>query len=452
MSLAPGHPARSLNAFQIVIIGYTVLTLVGSFLLGLPAAHRGGPHAWYDDLFMAASALTTTGLATLDPSTRYSALGQVMLMTLMEVGGLGYMTVFTLGMVAIGRRMALRDRLNLQEALDQPGMSGLVSFVKSIVRFSLAMQAIGFVLMLPVTVPEFGWRQGAYVALFQSVAAFTNGGFALFPEGAVRWQSHAYMLLVLTLLVVVAGLGFNVNRELVNRHLLRRPPNPRWNLLIGIVVSWTAVLLVLATLLYWVSEAFNPRTLGPLSWDLQLVNSLFMAAQPRSGGLNSIDVGAMSEASLLITILLMFVGGGPGSTASGVKVTTIAVVWAAILASLRGQDDINLYYFRRRIGHRLVFRAVTVLVLTTAAIVLITGFLTTIEPHAFLAIVFETVSAFANVGLSMGITAELSPVSKVVLVVGMIIGRVGVLSVLLAIFTTRRKTTLRYAEEPLLVG
>lgn len=452
MSTPMRRAERSLNAFQLVILGYSVLTLLGFFLLSLPVAQRGVPHAWYDDLFMATSALTTTGLATLDPASRYSWFGEALLLLLMEVGGLGYMTVFTLGMVVIGKRMALRDRLNLQEALDQPGMSGLVGFIKSIVAFSLVMQGAGFLLMLPVTVPELGWGRGVYVALFQSIAAFTNGGFSLFPEGAVHWQTNAYMLVVLAVLVIVAGLGFNVNHELVNRHVFKRPPNPRWNLLIGIVLSWTAVLVGMATLLYWVSEAFNPRTLGPLSLELQLANALFMAAQPRSGGLNSIDVGAMTEASLLITILLMFVGGGPGSTASGVKVTTLAVVSAAILASIRGLDDVNLFHFRRRIGHRLVFRAVTVLILSTAAIVLITGFLTTIEPQPFLAIVFETVSAFANVGLSMGITGELTPVSKVVLSVAMLVGRVGVLSVVLAVFTTRRKTTVRYAEEPLLVG
>lgn len=442
----------TLNAFQLALAGYSVAIIVGAVLLGLPVSRLAGPHAWIDDLFMAASAVCTTGLATLDPGTHYTLFGHVVLMLLMQLGGLGYMTVFTVSMVVIGKRLALRDRLNLQEALDQPGMAGLLDFVKAIAVFSLAVEATGFVLLAVSTVPEFGWREGLFIALYHTVSAFNNAGFSLFSEGMVHWQKNPYVLWVVSGLIIVAGLGFNVNRELVHRYVLRRPPRVRWNLLIAMVLSWTLVLLVVGTALIWVSEAGNPRTLGPLPWHLQGVNAFFMAVQPRSAGFASIDVGAMTEASLLVTILLMFIGGGPGSTAGGIKITTVAVVGAAILAALRGQEEVNLFRYRARLGLKLVLKALTVVMLSIAVIVGVTGYLTTVEPHSFMAILFEVVSAFGSVGLSMGITTQLSWVAKLVLTLTMLVGRVGVLAVMLALFTSRNRSAVRYPEEVLLVG
>lgn len=440
------------NAFQLALAAYSLTIALGAFLLALPFSRSGEPHGWLDDLFIAASAVSTTGLSTIDISTAYSSFGHAVLMLLMQLGGLGYMTIFTVSMVAIGKRMALRDRLNLQEALDQPGMAGLVDFVKAIARFSLAVEGVGLVLLSFATVPEFGWGRGLYVALFHTVSAFNNSGFSLFPEGMIRWQQNPYVLLVVSGLIIVAGLGFNVNRELVRRHLLRRRPDVRWNLLISVVLSWTAALLAIGTVLIWASEWANPRTFGPLPWHLQAANAFFMAVQPRSSGFSSVDVAALTEPSQLVSILLMFVGGGPGSTASGIKVTTAAVVAAAILASLRGQEDVTLFRYRIRLGFKLVLKAITVVFLSIAAIVGVTGYLVTIEPHSFLAILFEVVSAFSSSGLSMGIASQLTPVAKVVLTLTMVVGRVGVLAVLLSVFTQRRPSAVRYPEETLLVG
>lgn len=446
------RPGFRLNAFQLALLAYSVTILVGAGLLALPFSQLGAPHDWVDHLFMAASAVCTTGLATLDPRSSYTPFGHGVLMLLMQLGGLGYMTVFTVSMVIIGKRMALRDRLNLQEALDQPGMAGIVDFVKSIALFSLATEAVGFGLLSMSTVSEFGWGEGLFIALFHTVSAFNNSGFSTFTEGMIRWQHDPYVLLVVSGLIVVGGLGFNVNRELFNRHVLKKPPNVRWNLLIGVVLGWTAALLAIGTLLIWVSEVANPKTLGSLPLHLQAANAFFMAVQPRSAGFASVDVAAMTEPSLLVTLLLMFVGGGPGSTAGGIKVTTVAVVAAAMLASLRGQDEINLFHLKARLGLKLVLKALTVVVGSIGVIVLVTGYLTTIEPHPFLSILFEVVSAFGSVGTTLGITTLLTPVAKLVLVATMLVGRVGVLAVMLAFLPAKNRPAVRYPEETLLVG
>lgn len=441
----------ALNAAQLVVLAFVSLTLVGSFLLGLPVC-QATPHPWIDDLFMAASAVSTTGLSPADLRSMYTPFGQLVVTALLQVGGLGYMTLFTFGLILVGKRLSMRDRLRLQETLEEPGLAGAAEFVLSIVRFTLLMEGVGFLLLSLRTVPEFGWREGLFVAMFHAVAAFNNAGFPLLPEGAAHWRYDPFFLLVLAALSIVAGLGFAVNRELVHRWVQHQPPKPRWNLLIGVVLGMTTGLLAVTTMLYWAAEATNPRTLGAMALPWQLLNAFFMAAQPRSTGFNTIDVGAMTEVSQLWSIVLIFIGGGPGGTASGVKVTTVAVVLAAIWSTLRGREEVGFYHLKRRIEPETVRKAFAVVILSGAWVVLVAGLMTLVEPHAFFPVVFEAFSAFGNAGLSMGITGQLTMVSKLMMVVTMLVGRIGILTIFLALLPERRPPRVRYAEEPILVG
>lgn len=441
-----------LNASQLIVLGYASFILLGALLLALPVSHVPGPRPWVDDLFFAASAICSTGLAPVDLSSRYTAIGQSFLMLLIQIGGLGYMTLFTLSMLLIGQRISLRDRLNIQEGLEQPGMAGVVRFVLNVFVFSLAVELVGGALLAHTMVPEFGWGKGLLASALHIVGAFNNAGFPLLPEGGIHWQRNPGVLLVLACATVIGGLGFNVNQELIRRYLLRRRPEQRWNVLIGIVLGLTAGLLLVSTCVIWLAEARNPRTLGPLPWHLQATNALFMAVQPRSCGFNSVDVGAMARPSLLLMLALMFIGGGPGSTASGIKLTTVAVTAAGVQGVLQGRKEISIDWFKRRLDERLVRKAFAVVLLSLAVVAFSTLLVVSIEPLPFLSILFEVLSAFGNAGLSMGITGQLGATSKLILILTMLIGRVGMITVMLSLFPSRRRSAIRYVEEPLLIG
>lgn len=441
-----------LNPSQLVLFSFIAFILVGFVFLSLPIAHHGAAHRWVDDLFIAASAVCVTGLITIDPGTSYSLFGQTIIMILIQLGGLGYMTLFTVSMVLVGKQLSMRDRLNLQEATDQPGMTGVVSFAQNILKFTLVLEGVGFLLLALHTVPEFGWGQGLYQALFHAISAFNNAGFSLFPEGAMHWQGAETVLITIAGLVIVGGLGYNVNHEIVRRYLLRRMPKVRWEVLLRVVLISTAILLVGATLLFWFSEHNNPRTLAGLPLHTQWVSAFFMAVMPRTAGFNSVDVGALSDPTLMMTMVLMFIGAGPGGTAGGIKLTTAVVIVVAAYSAIVGRDDVNLLPLKRRINEKVVRKAFTVMVLSIMLIVLVTTLIASIEPLPFLAILFEVTSAFGTVGLSMGITSQFSDMSKLILTATMLAGRVGVLTIMLSIFLTRRKVRVRYSEEPLLVG
>lgn len=440
-----------LNASQIVLASFALFVMLGAFLLSIPVCHQGEPHRFVDDLFTSASAVCVTGLATLDPATRYSRLGQTLIMLLIQIGGLGYMSLFTLSMVLIGQRLSLRDRLNLRDATEQPGLGGIVPFIVNILRLTFAIELAGVVLLALHTVPELGWSEGLYMALFHSVSAFNNAGFSLFSDNIVHWQHAHWPLVVLSGLTILGGLGFNVNQELLRR-LSRRSAHARWSVLVSLVLRMTALLLVGGTVVFWLIERGNPGTIRDLPLAEQWVNAFFMAVQPRTSGFNSVPMGALQVPSLMLMMVFMFIGTGPGGTGGGIKLTTFAVVSAVVMTAVRGGDDVNLFGYRRRIGERLARKAVAVTVLSAVFVALVAMALATLEPQPLLAVLVETFSAFGTVGLSVGITPQLGDPAKLLLVLTMLIGRVGLLTLMLSLFPGRRKSAVRYAEEPLLVG
>lgn len=442
----------SLNPSQVALLSFSAFILVGAILLSLPITHAGPPHHWVDDLFTAASAVCVTGLVTIDPGSSYNGFGLGVLLLLIQIGGLGYMTLFTLSMLLIGKRLSMRDRLTLQQAMERPGMTGLVDFLKHIVGFTLAVEGLGFLILAVQTVPELGWSRGLHVALFHAVSAFNNAGFSLFKEGAVYWQHQPGVLVTLSALVIVGGLGYTVNHELMRRYLFRKRPESKWNLLLVIVLGLTGVLITSMTALFWLFESNNPATLGALPPHEQLANAFFMAVQPRTAGFNSLDMGALERPTLLMTIVAMFIGAGPGGTAGGIKLTTLAILMAGVMAAVYGRDEIVFPGLKRRVGEKIARKALAVFVLSLVVVVAATMAITALEPLPFLSVLFEVTSAFATVGLSVNLTPSLSDASKLILVLVMLVGRVGMLAVMMSFFTTRRTSRIRYVEEPLLVG
>jgi trk system potassium uptake protein TrkH len=443
--------ASPLNAPQLVVISFIAFILAGTLLLSLPQAQRI-PYGWVDALFMATSAVCVTGLYTVDPSVAFTTTGQWLMVGLIQIGGLGYMTLFSVAMVAVGKRLSLRDRLMLQEVTEQPGLKGLIAFAVSILRLTLIIEGLGTALLCWHLVPQFGAAEGIKQALFHSVMAFNNAGFPTVPNGAMVWQADVFVLMVLSALTILGGLGFNVLKELINRHLLRKKPDQRWTIEIRLVLTMTAGLLAFGTIALWLLEHGNPRTFGPLAPSLQWANAFFMSVQPRTAGFNSVDVGRMLDPTLAVITGLMFVGGAPGGTAGGVKLTSLAVILATILATVRGQAQVRLFRFRRSVGDATVRRAVSQVTLSLWLVGIVTTLITAIEPQRFLAVVFETMSAFGTVGLSTGITPGLQVSSKLLLVLTMLIGRVGVITVLLTVVAERRPSAVRYGDETLLIG
>jgi trk system potassium uptake protein TrkH len=442
---------RGLNTAQVVVLSFLFFITVGTLLLRMPWAHQSGSSLWMDDLFMATSAVCVTGLASVDPGTTYTLFGQIILLLLVQVGGLGYMTLLTMSLVLVRQRISLRDRLNFQLTTERPGVGGLTGFILDIARFTLIVELIGFALFCLVTVPDFGWGRGLYVSFFYAIAAFNNAGFSLFPQGAIYWQAQPFALSILMGLVIIGGLGYPVNQELMRR-LTQRKRRHQLDVLLFVVLVTTAILLVVPALLIFLFERGNPQTLGLLPWHLQVVNALFMAVQPRSGGFNSVPTDAMTDPSHLMTMGLMFIGGAPGGTAGGIKITTAVVLIAAVGAAIRGRNDAILLGMKRRVSDAVVRKALVVLVLSLAWIFLVTMGLALVEPIALTPLLFEAVSAVATVGLSLGITPELSNAGKLIISVAMLVGRVGVIMVMLSVFTTRHVSALKYPEEPMIVG
>lgn len=439
------------NTAQIVALSFVGLVLCGALALALPIARQGAPHHFLDDLFTATSAICVTGLMTLDLGTRYSPVGMAIVACLVQIGGLGYMSAVTLAMVLVGKRISLRDRLNLAEATDQGGLKGLRQHVLQIARLTLMAEFLGSVLLATRTIPLFGWPAGLGLAVFFAVCAPNNAGFSPFPDGLARWQNDPVFLLTICVLIIFGGLGYNVVRELMAqaRGLL---PDRRWTSLVRIVVPATAVLLLFATVAIWLLESANPRTLGPMPLAQQGLNAFFMAVQPRTAGFNSIDTSAMRELSQLLMIPLMFVGTGPGGTGGGIKLTTLVVLLATLRAVRQGRHEVVLTRLKLRIDQETVYKAVAVLLLSLGVVMLVSFAIAAMDPLPFDAILFEVVSAFGTAGLSLGITPHLSAFSKLVIIFTLLAGRIGPLMILLAVFPSSQRSELRYPEETLMLG
>lgn len=442
---------RGLSAAQVVLLSFVLLITLGTLLLRLPAAHRSGSSNWLDDLFMATSAVCVTGLGTVDPGTTYTFFGQVVLMLLVQVGGLGYMTLLTMSLVMVGQRLSLRDRLNFQVAAEHPGMGGLSRFILDIVRFTVIVEGLGVLFFSMVTVPELGWGKGVFMSLYHVISAFNNAGFSLFSDGAMHWQAQPIALTVLMVLVIIGGLGFPVNQELMRR-LTGQRPRRQLDALVFVVLITTAILLVVPAILIFAFERGNPQTLGALPLHLQIANAFFMAVQPRSAGFNSVPMLDMTDPSLLMIMGLMFVGGAPGGTAGGIKITTAVVLVAAVAAAIRGRPDAILLGMRRRVSDAVVRKALAVLVLSLVWIFIVTMLLLLVEPLPLEPLLFEAISAMGTVGLSLGVTPQLSDAGKVIVAGAMLVGRVGVIMIMLSLFSTRETSAVRYPEEPMIVG
>jgi trk system potassium uptake protein len=438
-----------------ICLGFIVVILTGTLLLMVPFATTSGH--WNDPivaLFTATSAVCVTGHVVVDTATYFSRTGQAIIMLLIQVGGLGYMTATTFLLLLLGRRFGLKDKIAIQEALDRRSLQGSTQILQSIIATTLLFELTGAFILLWVFVPDVGWAKGLWFAVFHSVSAWNNAGFALFSDNLVGYQGSLVLNLAITGLIVFGGIGYEVIFELyllLREQILRQKLRTVRSLNFRVAVSTTVFLLFSGTLAVWLIEIRNPKTLGDLALPQQLLAAWFQSVTSRTAGFNTIDVGQMTTAGLFITIGLMLVGGSPGGTAGGIKTTTVRVLTSCTKAILQGKESVNIY--QRQVPLSLILKAVGVTVGSFATVVVATICIAVADPELdFIRILFEVASAFGTVGLSTGITSGLTAVSKLVLVATMYIGRVGILLLIGSLLGDPKPFAIQYPEESLLVG
>jgi trk system potassium uptake protein TrkH len=438
-----------------VCLGFLAVITVGTLLLMMPFSASNGE--WTNPLvalFMATSAVCVTGLAVVDPGSYFSFWGQFVLVALVQIGGLGYMTTTTFLLLLVGRRFELRHKVAIQQDLDRPGLEDSALVIRSIIATTMIFEITGIFLLLPVFVPDYGWRGGLWFAIFHSINSWNNAGFGLLSDNLIKYHSSILVNLVVPGLIIFGGIGYRVIFEMflwIRDRVLRKPERIVFSLNFKVAISTTLVLLILGTIAFLLAELHNPNTLGSMSFGDKLLAAWFQSVSPRTAGFNTIDISKMTETGLFITIALMFVGASPGGTGGGLKTTTLRVLTSCTKSILQGKEDVELY--QRQVPISLILKAVGVLVGSVATVGISTMIISLTDPDfEFIQLLFEVVSGFATVGLSTGITAKISATAQLVLIPTMYIGRVSVLLVIAAILGDPRPSAVHYPEENLLVG
>jgi trk system potassium uptake protein TrkH len=456
---------RFFTPIRLTVTSFVLVILAGTILLALPVSSNGEKLQLVDVLFVSTSAVCVTGLSPIDISAKLSFFGQCVVLVLMQIGGLGLMTFTTLFSVSFGKRLGIVDRLAIQETFLHSRSSQITKLIFRIVGATLLIEAAGTLLLFVYWLIRGQFEsvgQTFFYALFHTVSAFTHGSFALFPDSLIRFQKDFFVISVMTTLIVLGGLGFLVGSEifdfLTEKVVLRKTVRPiRVSVQTKLTLVTMVCLLFFGTfLLFWTEQQ---RAFAEMSFFEALINSWFFAVVPRTSGFNTVEMSSLNGASLLLLIILMFIGGTSGSTAGGIKTNTFGLLIAYSFKRLRGENRLHL--FKRTIAPEIISRA-SAIVTTSFAVVIIatailmlseTGNLSSTESQTkFLPVLFETVSAFGTVGLSLGITAELSTLGKLVLCVVMFVGRIGALSLGLAMSLREKRTDFSYAEENIMIG
>ncbi|BAD40080.1 TrkH family potassium uptake protein [Symbiobacterium thermophilum] len=441
---------------QALAAGFALLILIGTVLLALPVAHEPGHRlSLTDALFMATSAVCVTGLAVVDVSTTFSAFGEVVLLLLVQAGGLGIMSLSALMFLLTGRRIGLHERLMMQEALGSLSIAGVVRLTRTIIAGTLAVEAIGAALLSLRFLAYYPPAQALYFGIFHSITAFNNAGFDLTSRSLRPFQHDPAVLLVMAGLILMGGMGFVVLQDVWHHRRWER-----FSLQTKLVLAVTGVLVGAATLLVLALEWGNPATLGGLPVPEKLLNAFFTAVTFRTAGFESIPTAGMASAALLLAMVLMFIGGSPGGTGGGIRTTTFAVIALAVRATVRGTEDIQA--MGRRLPRELLDRAIAIVAMSMAVIVAVGGLLLVTEGHLVTApgnpfgaadVLFESTSAFTTMGLSTGVTPHLSMAGRLLLTVTMYVGRIGPLTAAVALAQRRReRVNIDYPEERVMIG
>lgn len=449
---ATDQKRRHINATQIIAVVFALIIVLGTALLMLPAASRSGQSCGLRGaLFTATSATCVTGLTLYDTFTQWTLFGQTVIICLIQIGGLGFMSIATMVVFLLRRKVGLKQRLVMAQALSLNDMEGVVRLQKWVIFGSFSIEAVGALILTLRFLPDFGFATALKWGVFHSISAFCNAGFDILgciTPGAslMEFNSDPVVLLTVSALIIIGGLGFLVWEEVATVRKFRK-----MSVYTRLVLVTTATLLILGTVCFAVLEWNNPSTIGNLSWGDKLLNSFFQSVTTRTAGFAAVDQAGLTEAGKGVTTALMLVGGSSGSTAGGVKTVTMVVLLLFIWARARGKSSVCVY--RRTIASNHVMNAMTIVMLLIGLSVFGGVFICATSPVGFTDALYESVSALATVGLTAGVTPKLSVAAQMLMIVYMYFGRVGILTISLGfLMGSEAQERFRYAQTDVLIG
>ncbi len=437
-----------------IAIGFFIVILIGTLLLCLPISNNDGKFLpLIDAFFTSSSAVCVTGLSVFDITYKLSVFGQIVLMLLIQIGGLGFISLTTLFFLILGKKITFEKRLTIKESFNQDSVQGMVKLVKKIIIFVFVTEGIGAVCLMPSFIPLYGAGWGIYKSVFMSISAFCNAGFDVVGNGGPVAQSlgafsqNIFVLLPIMLLVLVGGLGFIVLFDLPNVFKRKKLATHT-----KVVLNITLVLVLFASVIFCVFEWNNPNTIGGMSAFYKITNSVFFSITPRTAGFYTVNYSLLKGPSVILTAFYMFLGGSPASTAGGIKITTMFVLILLVLSKTNNKG--NLVFRKKTVSTRTIQKSIKVFLLALFVIITSTFLISFVEQLPLHAILFETISATSTVGLSLGITSVIGWFAKLVLAFAMFVGRVGVLTLTLAVVGKEESQAqeIEYPDSKILVG
>jgi len=435
---------KNLTPAQYLVSGYFVIIMLGSLLLMLPVATTDGQGLGaIDAVFTATSATCVTGLIVVNTKEAFTIFGSTVIMFLIQIGGLGIMSLSTLFAFIVGKKISLKERLIIQEDLNQYQISGMVRLVQYLLGFTFAIEGTAAAILFLRFSQDYPFWRSIYLAVFHAVSAFNNAGFDLFGNSLEGFTGDITVNFVIMALIILGGIGFGVMMEAYNRVKFKKTI-----LQTKIVIVMTLALLIFGFITFFILE--NNNTLAGLPLLDKTLGAMFLSVTPRTAGFNTVPTGALKQSSLFLIIVLMFIGASPGSTGGGIKTTTFGVILVTMKNMITGKEDMEIY--NRRFEKQIIYKAFTITMLAAGLVILVTTLLLIIEDFQFIDALFETVSAFGTVGLSTGITGQLSEISRVLITITMFAGRVGPLTLAVAIGEKQRKGIYHYPTEKVMVG
>ncbi len=442
---------KRLNPSQVLILGFLSFILAGALLLMLPFSTTSGISS-VDAVFTSTSAVCVTGLIVKDTPNDFTLFGQIIIMLLIQFGGLGYMTSATIISLMIGKRIGLGERLIMKDALNVLDLEGIVKFTKAVLLTTLIFEATGALLLFIRFSYDFPLINALYYGIFHAVSSFNNAGFSLFSDNLMRYRGDIIVNIVITFLIIIGGIGFIVISDCYNLYTKKAV---RFSTHTKIVLVTTAFLIIAGAFAIFFLEYQNPKTFRTMHLKESVMSSYFSSITPRTAGFNTIDYSLVRPETLLFIIMLMFIGASPGGTGGGVKTTTVAIAYASLLSTIRSMRDTVL--FKRRIPIEIVSKSLMLIIFALLLILLISFLVIRIEHTYYLPTLFEVTSAFGTVGLSVGdggvrsLSALFSDSGKLLVSLMMFIGRLGPLTLAVAVLS-KKEMRFRYPEGRVVIG
>lgn len=454
-----GQKKKGLSTTQKIMLGFFVAIMAGTVLLSLPISVVGGETNILTALFTATTSVCVTGLVVVDTFSHWTLFGKVIILCLIQLGGLGIVAFTSTLMLLTRRKMTLKNRMTIQDAYGLNNLQGLVKFVKKVIAGTICVELFGMLCYLPVFIPRYGNARGIWYALFTAVSAFCNAGIDILgADSLMSFYSTPSVLITTMFLIFMGGIGFvvwwdvlDVLKQVVKKKIPLKDSFAKITLHSRLVLTVTAILILGGAFCILLLEYQNPETIGQMSLGDKILNSLFQSVTLRTAGFASVNQGGLTDSSTLLCIILMLIGGSPVGTAGGIKTVSVAVLFCTVLSVVKGQNEAVV--FHKSINEALVKRALAVTFISIAVLFLFSILLMVTNGFGIVDALFETGSAVATVGLTRGITSDLNTAGRLLIVVAMYLGRIGPISMFVA-FSNKYsiKNSIHYAEADILVG